>query len=316
MKHVVFASDSNFINQLSIAIHSFCKTQNSNDYTLHIIQKGFSEQDKNNLLLITQKYNYDLFFYSAPQLSNNICVNGDRSIATFFRLKLCSILPDNIDNILYVDSDVIFLDDISPIFETNLNSYLIAGVQDIVSQNYKRRLGLSENSIYVNAGVLLINLNAWRLSSIEKKFFYCLNNRDNNLLYNDQDIINIVCNAHVINLPIEYNYLREFSEFSPSKLERIYGVKKCYFNQSKGNNRRPPVIVHFAGNDYNRPWTSLCDNEYKQLYLNLAMEIGIELNVKVVNPNISLKISHIAHKYSCWLMIYFFRKLEEILGRY
>ena len=95
------------------------------------------------------------------------------NIATYYRLKLASLLPD-VSKIIYLDCDIIVNSDISELFDVNMDECLVAGVRDI-----NRRM-LKINPKYVNAGVLLLNLDMWRKENFEQKLLdYTKNNIDN-----------------------------------------------------------------------------------------------------------------------------------------
>ncbi len=80
---------------------------------------------------------------------------------TWYRCLLADLFPQE-SRILYLDSDVIVRKSLSPLWEIDLGTDLVAGVEDIVLSRYNSKLlGLKQN-YYINAGVLLINAYQWR----------------------------------------------------------------------------------------------------------------------------------------------------------
>ena len=59
----------------------------------------------------------------------------------------------------------------------------------IESQNYKENLGLNKQNIYINAGVLLLNLKKFRQDNICELLMNNTNKFQNIIKYQDQDII-------------------------------------------------------------------------------------------------------------------------------
>ena len=56
----------------------------------------------------------------------------------------------------------------------NIDDYSVAGVKDVGPDYVKTAIGLDKNAEYINAGVLLINLEKWRRINIEDKFIKLL----------------------------------------------------------------------------------------------------------------------------------------------
>ena len=52
------------------------------------------------------------------------------------------------------------------LWQTDMDSYDIAGVKDVISIKNKKLVGLNQNDDYFNAGLLLINLKQWRGDNI------------------------------------------------------------------------------------------------------------------------------------------------------
>ena len=80
-----------------------------------------------------------------------------------------SLLP-NVDKIIYTDSDMINLEDLSELnkIEFRNRSYFI-GVTDYIDHLRQLRSNGLTSDKYINIGVLLMNLKAMREDSIEKK---------------------------------------------------------------------------------------------------------------------------------------------------
>ena len=97
--------------------------------------------------------------------------------------------------ILWLDCDTIVDDDITDIFEINLNSYYYAGVMEP---------GKSKDVFrYINVGVLLCNLDQLRRMGKEPELVAFLNNLQMNLP--DQEVINLLCQGRIRIIDSIYN---------------------------------------------------------------------------------------------------------------
>lgn len=126
----------------------------------------------------------------------------------FARLALPSLIKE--DKIIYIDTDAIVLQDISHLWNINMDDYYVAGCKDygIIRDGTFSRLNITGK--YVNSGVIILNLNKIREDNIQEKWFDVINN--NELKYPDQDALNIVCQNHELYLPSMYNYIRNVTK--------------------------------------------------------------------------------------------------------
>lgn len=120
----------------------------------------------------------------------------DLTAATFARLTLPDIFPDVSDRLIFLDADCVVTGDLSPLWETDICGYLIAGVQDDKALEADGADGiLRDQSIYINAGVMLVNLQAWRDENFGEAVIDYLRGR--RLRSNEQSAINIMAAGRI-----------------------------------------------------------------------------------------------------------------------
>ncbi|WP_330847969.1 glycosyltransferase family 8 protein, partial [Streptococcus suis] len=92
------------------------------------------------------------------------------SLETYFRILLPSQLPE-LDRILYLDCDILVKGSLNPLWESDLTHHYLAGVNELDmlhdNSDYRQKIGFTPQDIYVNAGVLLFNLELMRQDKIE-----------------------------------------------------------------------------------------------------------------------------------------------------
>ncbi len=157
-------------------------------------------------------------------------------ISAYYRLKLGSLT--DVDKIIYLDSDVIVLDDIYELWEFDIKDYLIGAVEDKYSELMGWRANLEDGDIYINSGVMLMNLKKFREENIEKQLFDKLREEHND--YSDQDAINDICRDKILYLPLKYNLMltRDDPNAFPKRREEYNIALKS------------PFILHYAI----KPW--------------------------------------------------------------
>ena len=155
----------------------------------------------------------------------------------FLRLAFPKVFTEY-EQVLYLDSDTLVLQDISDILGMNLGRYYFAMAQEDIGDVPLEILhsfavipdGLvkcqSDNprptfSIrpYYNSGVLLMNLRELRNSGMDDKLIQEINTVYH--LYPDQDTINLLCHERILPLPSECNVIPALFPDFPQDAIRI-----------------------------------------------------------------------------------------------
>ena len=174
MIHIACNIDSNFTIHCAVTLTSLFANNRNSEFCVHIIASTLPEADQKALSSIAESYgNKICFYFPEKDLLNNFSIkkSGNRiSIATYYRCLLSRILPVNIDKILYMDCDIVVLNDISEFWNTDITQYAIGCIEDIGSdeEEYYSRLQYDKKYYYFNSGVLLINLKYWREHKIDE----------------------------------------------------------------------------------------------------------------------------------------------------
>ena len=167
------------------------------------------------------------------------------------RLQLDAFLGGNLSRVLYLDSDILAIDDLSPLFEINFNGNFIAAVDDFMKEiphNIKRceSLGIKFGQ-YFNSGIILFN---WPLMISEKIFDKTRTYiNSHKLRIPDQDALNAVVANRWLRLPVGWNFGSPFHSRLSLK----------------------PRIVHFTGGGKGRkPWEAASiglHKNYREFYV-------------------------------------------------
>ncbi|WP_413852577.1 glycosyltransferase family 8 protein [Candidatus Ruminimicrobium bovinum] len=246
--NICLSSDNNYAQHLTVTIASILKNANTDDELFFFIfDGGITSDNKEKILKLKEIKHFEIKFILIDSSKLAYLPNHSFhiSIATYFRFKIASLLPINIDKIIYLDCDIIVLKSLSNLFNEDIKDYYIAGVEDIGYYFDRRFLKRETDSFYINAGVLLINIAKWREDYIEEKL---LSATENNLLliHNDQDIINFKLKDKIKALDLKWNVQDSFARI----LGKLHPLKK-QIKQAVLN----PAIVHYTGAI--KPWQSI-----------------------------------------------------------
>lgn len=185
-------------------------------------------------------------------------IRGHFSKETYYRLVLPELLP-NYDKVLYLDSDMIAMDDVAKIYDENVDGYLLAACHDADTaglyngyEKDKKRytdkvLKLKEPYQYFQAGVLLLNLKEFRKRYTTKQILDFAVSENWQLL--DQDILNKLCEGAVKYIDMSWNVMVDFTGV---RISQIIALAPRWLNEMYQEARKNPKIIHYAGPQ--KPW--------------------------------------------------------------
>ncbi|GKQ42389.1 glycosyl transferase [Companilactobacillus sp. RD055328] len=260
--NLLFSIDDNFIQQLKTTIYSIQQNSQDHDYTIYVLQKEPLEkqaelQDFLNQLNIT----YVPIILGDEQLFADAPISKRYPETIYYRLLAHKYLPQELTKILYLDADILCINDITPLYQLNLGTDLYAaashqGLTQITDAINKVRLDTYENEGYFNSGVLLMNLSAIREKVTEQDIFNAIKDHGDYLLLPDQDILNYLYGKYIVSIPDElYNY-----DTRKNLMYQTISVGKWDINWVIKNN----VFLHFCGKD--KPWSEKYTGNFRELY--------------------------------------------------
>ena len=171
------------------------------------------------------------------------------SPVSYYRYIIPELSPQ-LDKALYLDGDLVVNGSLEKLWDTDITDYLCAGVHDlwIENINYKPQIGFSSDELYINAGVLLLNIPKMREKKIYEKLCETTISLGKQIQFQDQDIINIVCRGRVKELPERYNFTTENAIKHPQERDKA-------------------AIIHYTGRA--KPWSVWkCPNPQSRLYFD------------------------------------------------
>jgi lipopolysaccharide biosynthesis glycosyltransferase len=190
----------------------------------------------------------ETMFLSAKEvaeLTNTFLIPAGSYItnATFLRLFISELLPNDVEKVLYLDIDILINSNLEDLFSLDFSTPICAAI------NVPGSLGRGEhleghNAPYFNSGVLLINMGKWRTMNLLEHFIKVGSQKE--FPFVDQDILNIVFRDNWTHLGREYNYLHLYGS---GENDASY----CAF----------PSIIHFAGN---KPWNETPVTQFVSKY--------------------------------------------------
>jgi len=210
---IFFASDNNYAPYLVVALKSLLANASKDYfYKIHVLTSNMS--DDNKLVLLRElTYNSSIEFINLSKeteaIKDKFHLRDYYSIDTYYRFFIADLFPEY-DKVIYLDSDIIVLGDISDLYFYNISNYLLGVVQEQVmahnecfSDYVEKALGVKCKN-YFNAGILLMNSKLFRLYNIQSKFFKLMG-RFKFRVTQDEDYLNVICKDKVKYLDLGWN---------------------------------------------------------------------------------------------------------------
>lgn len=285
---IVVCTDKRNVMPMGVMMTSVCVNNPEMDTCFHIvIDEDVSCSQCNDLKGVVAPYRgKTVVFHAVPQsLLNHHFPNVDKRIprATYFRLFLTELLPDNIHKVLYFDGDMIVRHSLTELWNVDVSAYALAAVPDMREGTINRynRLQYSPSLGYFNAGMLLINLKYWREHQVVDQFLDCMRKHQEQLVYHDQDIMNFVFHNQKLMLPIKYNF-----QHGHLWKEPLFDFWR--YEQQVAEARKDPVIIHYTGG---KPWMSYIKypNPYSSSFFKYQ-DMTKWKGIKVDNRSLKTKI--------------------------
>lgn len=205
---VFFSSDDNYVPFLAVAITSLIKNASKKyNYDIIVLTTGISQASKRKIEKLKED-NVNIKFVNVNHKIENIVgklksrLRDYYSLSIYYRLFIPSMFPEY-NKAIYLDADITVIDDISKLYNEDIDGYLVGAITDgIIPQDerlqiYTREALDIEPHMYFNSGVLLMNLYEFKKQKIEEKFIYLLEKYNFDVICPDQDYLNVLCKGKV-----------------------------------------------------------------------------------------------------------------------
>ena len=253
MINFLICFDENYNDVAYLFFHTLLKSvsEKVNIFIIHQNPESFSETrtklldyEKVNKIEI---YKFDVDLSKFPEI-----IHGHMSEATYYRIYIDKYLPEELENILYVDADIICYQDPIKLIKEEINKlnnseFIVSARTEVfkekVIEPHWERLGL-RGSRYFNAGVLLINYKKWKEHNISRILENKMIEHRDTLLYWDQDVLNMTIDDKYI----ELNKSLNFDLYMASNNNNISPLDT--FGKEALNKM---IFLHYTGSF--KPWT-------------------------------------------------------------
>lgn len=258
--------NDNYTGPFSVFLQSIIEHADSSKYYDFIIISEDISDDHQNMLRSMLPANMSIRFVSAKRYLHNLPIavrDSGYSADLYARLFIPHILS-NYDKILAVDADMVCLEDIAHVFETDVSQNTAAAVKDIVFMGYlngvvegsleyaKKYMRMTDPYLYVNTGLLLFNATEYRKMFSVRFLRNFIKKHIKNVRVYEQDMLNMLLYGNIHFIDLKWNM----------PTVSCIGVKKSLeaapwrsFREYKKTVTLDQGIFHYA--DRPKPWVDV-----------------------------------------------------------
>lgn len=281
---VAIAINNSYTEYAIVLMISLFENNKDLEIKFHILTTNLTSQNKDLISNYASKYSRTICFHEIDDAEFKD-LNNSYSLVAYYRLLLPELITEK--KVLYLDTDIVINGSIKELAEINIENVSLAAVRSSINEDNERyqRLKLSPKKGYFNSGVMLINLDYWRTNNIKKKVIEYLKKHHKDLVFPDQDALNIINEDSKIFLPLKYNVIQTILE-NPRFIKQHYNeVVECI---------KKPIILHYAGM---KPWFMDEDFHFASHIWHKYNSISIKSKIKCHKKGIK-KIIYIFQYYT------------------
>lgn len=231
---IFFAIDDYYIPFFSVALKSIVENASEKyEYLIRILHTNVTEESIEKIKKF-EKENIHIEFvdlnYYIDKIKDKLYTRDYYTKTTYFRLFLPELYPQY-KKVLYLDSDIIVLEDIANLFNIDIGNNLVGAIPDDIIQNGKvfqeyaeKVVGVASYKKYFNAGILIMNLDELRKIKFQEKFLYLLGTIKFSVAQ-DQDYLNRICKGRVTYIDNSWNVMP-----APGRNKKDEELKLIHYN--------------------------------------------------------------------------------------
>lgn len=235
---VALSCNENYAKYTAVTIQSLIENIDiNNKYEIYVLH---TELKKETIAKLEKLHGVNYFVKCIDveeflPAADQLYVNEHITKEAYYRFCIPEVIKS--PKVLYLDCDIIVLDDVAKLFIMDTKGAAISGVNNFMNKNVYTyvadKLRLNPNT-YINSGVLLIDSKKYIDEDIKAKFIRLVKNEYRFL---DQDIINIICKGKITLLPDKWN----FQWHNHNEKNKLVAKQTEYDVISKN-----PSILHFT----------------------------------------------------------------------
>lgn len=249
--NILVTLNSNYVKHLVVMLTSLIRSNPGVHFTVYVAHTSMTKQDFTRIgdsvdtsCCAIQEINV------VEEMLSEAPITSRYPKEMYYRIFAAKYLPEELDRILYLDPDLVVINSLEALYNIDFQGNLIAAashVKEPLGTLNRVRLNMSEDSAYVNSGVMMLNLTLLRQQQNIREVYDYIEEYKNRLFLPDQDVINGVYSNRILAIdPKIYNLSDRYTMFhnlNPKNWDSKIDLEWI---------RKNTAIIHYCGR--NKPW--------------------------------------------------------------
>lgn len=259
--NIVCVADESYAQHAAVMLASLIDHNKEKNFHVFLLTTGMSADTMERLRSVLNSHGVITFCQAGDHLKE---LKGLRTATEhktwnsimYLKLLIPQFLTQDVERLMFLDVDMVVCSDITEVYELSLGDNVVAACDDYKFQQASRDLlKLHPSEQYINSGMMVIDLDAWRTIE-ETKPMADFISEYRHLLRNDQDGIALYFRGKIQLVPNRWNATTFYFEQLPRVLDK--------YLSEVDEIRHNPAIVHFC--EPVKPWFRDCHHPYRHLY--------------------------------------------------
>lgn len=259
--NLLFAVDDKFADHMLVTLYSIAQNAPAeNTYDVYVLQDQSLQQAAHLTTTLARWHMTYRPVLVDDTVFNDAPVSDRYPKSIYYRLLASELLPADLDKVLYLDADILVINDLTPLYQLDLTGQLYAAAMHSDFLNLTGTLNQfrldTTTPHYFNSGVLLINLAQARRQVKPAEIFNVIREHKNVLILPGQDVLNKL-------------YAKD--TYPVADVLYNYDVRKDLVYQTASQGKWTldwvvdhTVCLHFCGTK--KPWQPTATDKYALLY--------------------------------------------------
>lgn len=209
-----------------------------------------------------------------PDLDGFVFKNTKFNKTNLFRLSMESIVDEDCEIAVFLDGDIVVLDDVNQLVD-ELTDADFAAVRDFGMPRFSNRfkgeipewIGADPQNKYFNAGIFVTRIAAWREQEWSSQLIQMFQEHADECRWLDQDCLNFFLSNRWKEVSLTWNV----QTGAPDRLRRVGGDEQQYLGEPYEQIRSRAQILHFTGV---KPWDQGFSNKSRGDWVVALAESG------------------------------------------
>ena len=263
MLHIACSSDSRLVADCAVMLTSLATVNRASDLHVHFLHDDrLTHRDLVDLGALVRATGAGWDPLAVSDTATAMFPYTERyGYSAWYRILLPELLTD-IGRVLYLDSDLLIVDDLHALFDIALGHRCLAAVTQPTLPDVLGRLqdtlGLPDAASYFNSGVMTLDLDRLRAGRYVEQVLAFIEDRRGPMPWADQDPLNAVLHRHRVHIGPRWNLMTPVFELPAEVLP--------WTSDEIREAIAAPAVIHFIG-PY-KPWHYRCRHPYRRAYFD------------------------------------------------